>query len=413
MAAGEDYNSYEEDEYEDEEEESGNRAGQFQLRLLFALLGAFACLLAASGLELIFRQTHLAQNLDDRISRVLIIRGDLSQRLEEAGGRTGEVQVSLSWNNKNDLDLACIDPRGEAISFQHRHGRTGGNLDVDSNSGEKPLTFRPVENIVWPYGRAPVGLYRVFVNHYAVHGGSDPTRFKVSVVERGHPHEITGEISHGQPERLVYQFNTSGVASGWNGLFPAILRAVLLTGLWTAVLGLLFALTIAAGQSVFLRRYYRERFLPFSSAAFLVAWGALAGLIAGAAGQLVFSLLAAYVPAVSVSLGRYIGWVILGGLFGWLMARRMPNLPPLAALFGGLLGGLWGAILFLMSLQTSSGGWGRLEAAALTGAAVGFMIVLAMPYEEYIEPLEDMRIQIKPLRLRAQRGRPTGSLGRK
>ena len=58
MAAGDYSSSFEAEEYEDEQEEArrANRAGMFRLRLLFALLGALGCLLAASGLELIFRQ---------------------------------------------------------------------------------------------------------------------------------------------------------------------------------------------------------------------------------------------------------------------------------------------------------------------------------------------------------------------
>jgi hypothetical protein len=380
------------------------------MRLVFALLGALGCLLAVGGLEFVFRQINLAQNLDDRVSRVLIIRSDIGQRLEQAGGQSGEVQVTLTWNNHNDLDLKCIDPLGEEIAYQRRVARSGGNLDVDSNSGERPLTDRPVENIVWPYGRAPAGQYRVYVNHYALHGGADPTPFKVSILEKGRLHEITGTISQAEPERMVYTFNTIGTGFEWNGLLPAILRAVLLTGIWAAFAGLLFAVALLSGQTVFYRRYYRERFMRRNAALKLAGWGMLSGLMAGAVGQLVFSLLSAYVFAVSVSLGRYIGWVALGGLFGWLMSRRMPNLPPRAALVGGLMGGLLAAFAFLYSLQSSSGGWGRLEGATLIGALVGFMIVLVVPYEEPEEEIEDLRMHIATQTLRPQRGRPIGTL---
>lgn len=91
------------------------------MRLVFALIGALGCLLAAVGLELVFRKVTLAQNLDDRISRVLIIRSDIGQRLERAGGQSGEVQVTLTWNNRNDLDLEVIDPFGERIWYNHKN----------------------------------------------------------------------------------------------------------------------------------------------------------------------------------------------------------------------------------------------------------------------------------------------------
>lgn len=282
---------------------------------------------------------------------------------------------------------------------------------MDSNSIDQLSTDRPVENIVWPYGYAPAGVYKVFVHYFGPHGGTDPTPFKVSVVEKGRLHEITGAASYGDPARLVYQFDTLGSNYEWHGLLPAILSAVLLTGTWAGFAGLLFAVVLLAGQMVFYRRYYRERFLRRNGALLLVGWGALSGLMAGAAGQLAFSLLAAYASTVvSVSLGRYIGWVVLGGLFGWLMSRRMPNLPSRAAFVGGLMGGLLAAFAFLISLQSSSGGWGRLEGAALIGALVGFMIVLVVPYEEPEEELEDLRMHIGTQTLRPQRGRAMGTL---
>ena len=135
-------------------------------------------------------------------------------------------------------------------------------------------------------------------------------------------------------------------SSGTACCLPSCARS-LLTGTWAGFAGLLFAVVLLAGQMVFYRRYYRERFLRRNAALLLVGWGALSGLIAGAAGQLAFSLLAAYASTVvSVSLGRYIGWVVLGGLFGWLMSRRMPNLPSRAAFIGGLMGGSAGRFRF-------------------------------------------------------------------
>ena len=405
------------DDYEDENEPAYEPEktgyGTFGLRFLFAFLGALGCVLAALGLEYGFQRAHLAQTLDDRVSRVLIIQSDIGQRLERAGGQTGEVTITLSWNNYNDLDLWCIDPRGEKIFYSHKRARSGGVLDVDSNSGEHPLTDRPVENIVWPYGSAPAGKYQVFVDHYSTRRGQDPTAYKVSVLVKGRQHDVTGSISHGGGARLVYEFDTSGTNSEWNGLFPAILRAMLLTAFWTSLLGLLFTVVVMLGQWVFYRQYLGERFLTLPGAILLAAWGALAGAIAGAIGQLVFSLLAAYVAGVSVPLGRDYGWVVLGAVFGWLIARRMPNLPPRAAFVGGLVGGIWAAVVFVASLQDSSGGWGRVAGAALVGAFVGFMIVLEIPFVEPEEVLEDLRMHIAPLSLRPQRGRPMGTLRHK
>ena len=51
----------------------------------------------------------------------------------EAG--TGKLQVSLSWDQLNDVDLHVIEPNGEHIYYGHRSSVNGGQLDIDSNAG--------------------------------------------------------------------------------------------------------------------------------------------------------------------------------------------------------------------------------------------------------------------------------------
>ena len=95
----------------------------------------------------------------------------IERRLGEVSAKGGDIQISLSWNNFNDLDLHCIDPTGEEIWFSHpRSTRTGGELDVDQNA-HPPYTTTPVENIYWPAGGAPPGLYKIFVVYYAPRNG--------------------------------------------------------------------------------------------------------------------------------------------------------------------------------------------------------------------------------------------------
>ncbi len=386
----------------------------FRFRLLFALIGVLSCLTMAGGMEWFFRRVNLAANLDDRASRVLIVRSEISQRVEQAGGQSGDVQITLTWNNRNDLDLSCIDPKGEKIWFQHKRSRSGGELDVDSNAIFGRLTSRPVENIRWPYGSAPMGTYRVYVDHYRNNGDVDPTPFKVSILEKGRLHEVRGSVAHvaaDEPAIKVYEFNNTGEEYGWSGLLPAILRALLITGIWTSLLALLFTTAIWAGQTVFFRRVYKKRWLKPRAIWLLIGWGALSGLLAGVAGQLVFGLLAV-VPSIPIQISRYVGWIVLGGLFGWLISLRMPNLPRWPALAGGVFGSWLGSIAFLISLQNSSGGWGRLEGAMLLGGMVGVMITLYLPYKEIIEPLQDLRISIAAQRLRPHRSRGVGTLKR-
>jgi hypothetical protein len=119
----------------------------------------------------------------------------LVDRLKEASAQSGDVQLSLFWNNYNDLDLHCIDPAGEHIWYRNRISTsTGGTLDVDQNA-RLPFHAAAVENIYWPVGGAPGGQYKVFVTYYAPHGGADPTQYTVRTVVQGKTNWFTHTIS--------------------------------------------------------------------------------------------------------------------------------------------------------------------------------------------------------------------------
>jgi hypothetical protein len=128
-----------------------------------------------------------------------------AQRLKQAKAKTGAVQVSLIWNNFNDLDLHVVAPSGELIFFQNRRSRCQGVLDVDRNA-EGPTTNEPVENVYWPANRAPFGEYVVVVDHYRNHGDADPTPFEVQVKVDGRTRKFTGIISHGEPAQSIHRF---------------------------------------------------------------------------------------------------------------------------------------------------------------------------------------------------------------
>ena len=56
----------------------------------------------------------------------------LDVSLMQAG--TGLLQVNLSWDQENDVDLHLIDPTGEEIYYANPVSASGGQLDVDSNA---------------------------------------------------------------------------------------------------------------------------------------------------------------------------------------------------------------------------------------------------------------------------------------
>lgn len=391
--------------------------------MVFALLGAIGCLLAAVGLEALFTATRLGEKLDDRVSPVLILRSELRRRMEEAGGRSGEVQISLAWNNTNDLDLSCISPLGEEVGYDKKRVPSGGELDVDCNSSE-PLTRRALENIRWPYGRAPAGRYRVYVKLFKSNPDPlrqmpevDATPFRLVVLVQGHSYEVRGTIRKADDKLLVYEFDTRNDHFVLGRLLPAILQTLLLTGVWTAVVVTLLTLLLVWGQSQFYRRYYDDLLFKRDEARDLVGWGGLSGLCGGVVGQLVCSLLALYAPGVSAASGRQIGWAALGVVVGALLSRRMPNLPLRTAWIGGVVGGIGAGLLLHRSLAEGTGMEGRIEGATLLGVLIGLMIVLMIPEENEDEEDQDdevdLRMHLVADRLRINRRRATGTLRRK
>lgn len=118
------------------------------------------------------------------------IDAEIRRRVVGAGGlyEGVDIRASLLWDNRNDLDLHVITPRGEHVYFAHKRSACGGWLDVDMNvSGE---TTTPVENIRWARGAAERGRYRVYVQNFRFHEPARlPTPFKVEV-------EVSGEVYH-------------------------------------------------------------------------------------------------------------------------------------------------------------------------------------------------------------------------
>ncbi len=79
---------------------------------------------------------------------------------------SGDVQITLTWDNADDLDLHVFEPNGTHIWFANRGPTaTGGVLDFDSNVG--CVNNGAVENVFWPAGSSPEGTYQVEVRVYS------------------------------------------------------------------------------------------------------------------------------------------------------------------------------------------------------------------------------------------------------
>lgn len=138
------------------------------------------------------------------------IGGEIGRRLEAAGAGTGDVQISIAWNNVNDIDLhVMVEPIGHAsgasiINFTNRIGIFGGCLDVDRNV--RPTTRTPVENVFWGKGRAPFGRYTVGVHHFRHWGGGEPTEVEVVVLVDGEEERFKVQLRPGDPLKVVTAF---------------------------------------------------------------------------------------------------------------------------------------------------------------------------------------------------------------
>ena len=97
------------------------------------------------------------------------ITDSIKERVKAAGGQvSGELRVSLSWYNFDDLDLHVVTPNGEKIYYGHKFDfYTKGKLDVDMNAGGAK-SREAVENIIFPNkGVMLEGVYEVRVNQYS------------------------------------------------------------------------------------------------------------------------------------------------------------------------------------------------------------------------------------------------------
>lgn len=129
-------------------------------------------------------------------------REEMDRRLAEQRAKTGEVTVSLFWDNGSDLDLSLVCPSGSSIAFNARNA-CGGELDVDMNFLDR-RSDKPVENINFQDGKAQPGRYRVVVNNRDGSSGSVPFRILIKI--KGTSREVTGTVSQSDGGKSVTEF---------------------------------------------------------------------------------------------------------------------------------------------------------------------------------------------------------------
>jgi len=129
---------------------------------------------------------------------------------------TGDVQILLSWDNYNDLDLVCFDPSNEPIWFKNKRVASGGKLEIDMNV-DYPDSKSPIENIYWPSDAAPNGTYKVYLTYYKKHIDINDTPYTITV-KYGNKKEIfTGKMKIEGQTKPIFSF-TMGTGENLNAL---------------------------------------------------------------------------------------------------------------------------------------------------------------------------------------------------
>lgn len=123
--------------------------------------------------------------LVDLTTGVLIIR-TVGATPDTPDLATGDIRVTLRWNDASDIDLSVTDPFGETVSYGNRSVTSGGTLDVDANAACDTVMGSPAENIVWN-GTPPDGRYTVTVHLWGNCSSGDSHAYDLVVLVGGVP----------------------------------------------------------------------------------------------------------------------------------------------------------------------------------------------------------------------------------
>jgi hypothetical protein len=349
-----------------------DRLKDLSKRIMFAFLGALAVLIACGvGGAMLFPSGASEVVLREGEAPLFISCEEITKRRKELGGKTGDVVVTLAYEGSDDLDVHCIEPSSDHISFQNMVSLSGGELDVDANA-EIPYLEKPLENIYWPGGKAPEGRYKVFVHLFAKREMKQKeTGFTVQVINKGVVSHYRGAVSTLNPVQHIKEFVVEQGAPKHSSLLHFWLM-VLKAGLWASLAALGLCLLLVLGQCLYLRRNLKSPAEWAKSA----LGSFCAGFLGGAAAQALYgawTLLTDLPPAA----GQMIGWIILASVLGALLHIFIPNLGRKDSLAAGVLGGLTGGAAFLFLSSALNDSTGRLAGAAAIGLLIGFMIKLA------------------------------------
>jgi hypothetical protein len=133
--------------------------------------------------------------------------GEMQKRLQQYGAKTGDVQISLSWDTIDDLDLyVLVKPIGSDINWTNRVGICGGALDIDMNAHPRLLNQRPIENIFWARGNAPFAEYVVGVHFFMNWSRAQQIRGILVIKVDGETKSFPVIVKYGDPVTRITTF---------------------------------------------------------------------------------------------------------------------------------------------------------------------------------------------------------------
>lgn len=130
-------------------------------------------------------------------------RSDIEDRLDRAGAMKGDLNFSLAWDGRSDVDIAVICPGGQQVNYRQTRA-CNGRLDVDSNV--RDIRPKPIENIF--FQNPQTGTYTVKVTLYTKRERPG-LPFQVLIRDRQGSQVREGTLSH-QRETWTTTFNYTG-----------------------------------------------------------------------------------------------------------------------------------------------------------------------------------------------------------
>jgi len=127
----------------------------------------------------------------------------------EAELATGEIQLTLRWSTKDDLDLLGRAPHRQPVWFNQPRV-ANGFLDRDDNRDHSNPA--PVENICWT-NPCEAGVYEVFVKHWAADplaGEAGAVPFVLTIKSGTDVGTIEGKVNPGELRSVRFNYPASG-----------------------------------------------------------------------------------------------------------------------------------------------------------------------------------------------------------